>query len=63
MEKTVLMFDVTYSAELFGWDAVFFLNPQPPVTKGLLLHCKPITERIHKSFKDQNKYKWVLKYW
>ncbi|XP_061570487.1 N-acetylglucosamine-1-phosphotransferase subunits alpha/beta [Cololabis saira] len=29
----------------------------PPVTKGLVVHCKPITERIHKAFKDQNKYK------
>uniref|UniRef100_A0A4W6FFU2 N-acetylglucosamine-1-phosphotransferase subunits alpha/beta n=1 Tax=Lates calcarifer TaxID=8187 RepID=A0A4W6FFU2_LATCA len=34
----------------------------PPVTKGLVLHCKPITERIHKAFRDQNKYKCVLKY-
>ncbi|XP_043963706.1 N-acetylglucosamine-1-phosphotransferase subunits alpha/beta [Gambusia affinis] len=29
----------------------------PPVTKGLVLHCTPITEKIHKAFKDQNKYK------
>ncbi|XP_040885905.1 N-acetylglucosamine-1-phosphotransferase subunits alpha/beta isoform X2 [Toxotes jaculatrix] len=28
----------------------------PPVTKGLVLHCKPITERIHKAFRDQNKF-------
>lgn len=32
----------------------------PPVTKGLLLHCKPITDRIHKAFKDQNKYKFEI---
>ncbi|XP_041833784.1 N-acetylglucosamine-1-phosphotransferase subunits alpha/beta isoform X2 [Melanotaenia boesemani] len=32
----------------------------PPVTKGLILHCKPITERIHKAFKDQNKYKFEV---
>lgn len=32
----------------------------PPVTKGLILHCKPITERIHKAFKDQNKYKFEI---
>ncbi|CAN9508420.1 unnamed protein product [Ophioblennius macclurei] len=32
----------------------------PPVTKGLVLHCKPITERIHKAFKDQNKYKFEI---
>uniref|UniRef100_A0A8D3DI27 N-acetylglucosamine-1-phosphotransferase subunits alpha/beta n=1 Tax=Scophthalmus maximus TaxID=52904 RepID=A0A8D3DI27_SCOMX len=29
----------------------------PPVTKGLVLHCKPITERINKAFREQNKYK------
>ncbi|XP_007579207.1 N-acetylglucosamine-1-phosphotransferase subunits alpha/beta [Poecilia formosa] len=32
----------------------------PPVTKGLVLHCKPITEKIHKAFKDQNKYKFEI---
>uniref|UniRef100_A0A671KAW7 N-acetylglucosamine-1-phosphotransferase subunits alpha/beta n=1 Tax=Sinocyclocheilus anshuiensis TaxID=1608454 RepID=A0A671KAW7_9TELE len=32
----------------------------PPVTKGLVIHCKPITERIHKTFKDQNKYKFEI---
>ncbi|KAM4569157.1 N-acetylglucosamine-1-phosphotransferase subunits alpha/beta [Odontesthes bonariensis] len=32
----------------------------PPVTKGLVLHCKPITEQIHKAFKDQNKYKFEI---
>uniref|UniRef100_A0A1A8C2K9 N-acetylglucosamine-1-phosphotransferase subunits alpha/beta n=2 Tax=Nothobranchius kadleci TaxID=1051664 RepID=A0A1A8C2K9_NOTKA len=32
----------------------------PPVTKGLVLFCKPITERIHKAFRDQNKYKFEI---
>lgn len=32
----------------------------PPVTKGLILHCKAITERIHKAFRDQNKYKFEI---
>ncbi|KAA8580299.1 hypothetical protein FQN60_005834, partial [Etheostoma spectabile] len=32
----------------------------PPVTKGLVLHCKPITERIQKAFRDQNKYKFEI---
>uniref|UniRef100_A0A3Q3CP39 N-acetylglucosamine-1-phosphotransferase subunits alpha/beta n=1 Tax=Haplochromis burtoni TaxID=8153 RepID=A0A3Q3CP39_HAPBU len=32
----------------------------PPVTKGLILHCKPIAERIHKAFRDQNKYKFEI---
>ncbi|XDV25035.1 hypothetical protein PO909_029036 [Leuciscus waleckii] len=32
----------------------------PPVTKGLVIHCKPIIERIHKAFRDQNKYKFEI---
>ncbi|XP_034719441.1 N-acetylglucosamine-1-phosphotransferase subunits alpha/beta [Etheostoma cragini] len=32
----------------------------PPVTKGLVLHCKPITEQIQKAFRDQNKYKFEI---
>uniref|UniRef100_A0A665W249 N-acetylglucosamine-1-phosphotransferase subunits alpha/beta n=1 Tax=Echeneis naucrates TaxID=173247 RepID=A0A665W249_ECHNA len=32
----------------------------PPVTKGLVLHCKPITDRIHKAFRDQTKYKFEI---
>ncbi|XP_076862908.1 N-acetylglucosamine-1-phosphotransferase subunits alpha/beta isoform X2 [Brachyhypopomus gauderio] len=32
----------------------------PPVTKGLVIHCKPIVERIQKAFKDQNKYKFEI---
>lgn len=32
----------------------------PPVTKGLVLHCKAITEKIHKAFRDQNKYKFEI---
>ncbi|XP_030635121.1 N-acetylglucosamine-1-phosphotransferase subunits alpha/beta isoform X2 [Chanos chanos] len=32
----------------------------PPVTKGLVVHCKAITERIHKAFRDQNKYRFEI---
>ncbi|KAJ8379042.1 hypothetical protein AAFF_G00231330 [Aldrovandia affinis] len=32
----------------------------PPVTKGLVTNCKPITERIHKAFRDKNKYKFEI---
>ncbi|KAM9328718.1 N-acetylglucosamine-1-phosphotransferase subunits alpha/beta isoform 2-T2 [Pholidichthys leucotaenia] len=32
----------------------------PPVTKGLVIHCKPISERIHKAFRDKNKYKFEI---
>ncbi|XP_069760515.1 N-acetylglucosamine-1-phosphotransferase subunits alpha/beta isoform X2 [Narcine bancroftii] len=32
----------------------------PPVTKGLVINCKPITDRIRKAFKDKNKYKFEI---
>ncbi|CAB1437116.1 unnamed protein product [Pleuronectes platessa] len=32
----------------------------PPVTKGLVLHCQPITERVLKAFREQNKYKFEI---
>ncbi|XP_069020842.1 N-acetylglucosamine-1-phosphotransferase subunits alpha/beta [Embiotoca jacksoni] len=38
----------------------YYDHSMPPVTKGLILHCKPITERIHKAFRDQNKYKFEI---
>ncbi|XP_034019072.1 N-acetylglucosamine-1-phosphotransferase subunits alpha/beta [Thalassophryne amazonica] len=39
---------------------VYFDPSMPPVTKGLILHCNPITERIHKAFRDKNKYKFEI---
>ncbi|XP_067855339.1 N-acetylglucosamine-1-phosphotransferase subunits alpha/beta [Heptranchias perlo] len=32
----------------------------PPVTKGLVINCKPITDRIRKAYKDKNKYKFEI---
>ncbi|XP_078075653.1 N-acetylglucosamine-1-phosphotransferase subunits alpha/beta isoform X2 [Mustelus asterias] len=32
----------------------------PPVTKGLVMNCKPITDRICKTYKDKNKYKFEI---
>ncbi|KAM9495596.1 N-acetylglucosamine-1-phosphotransferase subunits alpha/beta [Clarias gariepinus] len=32
----------------------------PPITKGLVIHCKSIAEKIQKAFKDQNKYKFEI---
>ncbi|XP_051976330.1 N-acetylglucosamine-1-phosphotransferase subunits alpha/beta-like [Xyrauchen texanus] len=32
----------------------------PPVTKDLVINCKTITERIHKAFRVQNKYKFEI---
>lgn len=59
-----------YSGELISFFFFFlflrwniwlsFCCVKPPVTKGLILHCKPMVERIYKAFKDQNKYKWGL---
>ncbi|KAG2460224.1 GNPTA phosphotransferase, partial [Polypterus senegalus] len=36
------------------------LNLQPPVTKGLVTNCKPITDRIHKAYKEKTKYKFEI---
>ncbi|XP_036004945.1 N-acetylglucosamine-1-phosphotransferase subunits alpha/beta [Fundulus heteroclitus] len=38
----------------------YFDPNMPPVTKDLIVHCKPITEKIHKAFRDQNKYKFEI---
>uniref|UniRef100_A0A8C4RXW9 N-acetylglucosamine-1-phosphotransferase subunits alpha/beta n=1 Tax=Erpetoichthys calabaricus TaxID=27687 RepID=A0A8C4RXW9_ERPCA len=32
----------------------------PPVTKGLVTNCKPITDRIHKAYKEKTKYKFEI---
>ncbi|EHB06654.1 N-acetylglucosamine-1-phosphotransferase subunits alpha/beta [Heterocephalus glaber] len=31
----------------------------PPVTKSLVTNCKPVTDKIHKAYKDKNKYRQV----
>uniref|UniRef100_A0A673ZPS6 N-acetylglucosamine-1-phosphotransferase subunits alpha/beta n=1 Tax=Salmo trutta TaxID=8032 RepID=A0A673ZPS6_SALTR len=38
----------------------YYEASMPPVTKGLVVHCKAVTERIQKAFKDQNKYKFEI---
>ncbi|NXI26509.1 GNPTA phosphotransferase, partial [Sterrhoptilus dennistouni] len=32
----------------------------PPVTKNLVTNCKPVTDRIHKAYKDKNKYRFEI---
>ncbi|XP_058597601.1 N-acetylglucosamine-1-phosphotransferase subunits alpha/beta isoform X2 [Neofelis nebulosa] len=32
----------------------------PPVTKSLVTNCKPVTDKIHKAFKDKNKYRFEI---
>ncbi|XP_043943686.1 N-acetylglucosamine-1-phosphotransferase subunits alpha/beta isoform X2 [Protopterus annectens] len=32
----------------------------PPVTKGLVLNCKPVTDAIRKAYKDKNKYRFEI---
>ncbi|XP_054655956.1 N-acetylglucosamine-1-phosphotransferase subunits alpha/beta-like isoform X2 [Dunckerocampus dactyliophorus] len=39
----------------------YYDHSMPPVTKGLILYCKSVTDRIHKAFVDQNKYKFEIK--
>ncbi|KFO30294.1 N-acetylglucosamine-1-phosphotransferase subunits alpha/beta [Fukomys damarensis] len=35
----------------------------PPVTKSLVTNCKPVTDKIHKAYKDKNKYRQVRASW
>ncbi|XP_061662989.1 N-acetylglucosamine-1-phosphotransferase subunits alpha/beta isoform X2 [Syngnathoides biaculeatus] len=39
----------------------YYDHSMPPVTKGLIMYCTPITDRIRKAFVDQNKYKFEIK--
>ncbi|XP_057712138.1 N-acetylglucosamine-1-phosphotransferase subunits alpha/beta-like [Corythoichthys intestinalis] len=39
----------------------YYDHSMPPVTKSLITHCAPITDRIRKAFVDQNKYKFEIK--
>ncbi|KAM8780086.1 N-acetylglucosamine-1-phosphotransferase subunits alpha/beta isoform 2-T2 [Rhynchonycteris naso] len=32
----------------------------PPVTKSLVTNCKPVTNKIHKAYKDKNKYRFEI---
>ncbi|KAG8578368.1 hypothetical protein GDO81_010466 [Engystomops pustulosus] len=32
----------------------------PPVTKQLVIHCKPVTDLIRKAYKDKNKYRFEI---
>uniref|UniRef100_A0A8C5BC48 N-acetylglucosamine-1-phosphotransferase subunits alpha/beta n=1 Tax=Gadus morhua TaxID=8049 RepID=A0A8C5BC48_GADMO len=66
LEQMLINCSKTLPSNLTQLDAVspsqesYYDPSMPPVTKGLVLHCKPITELIHKAFKDQNKYKFEI---
>ncbi|XP_021495752.2 N-acetylglucosamine-1-phosphotransferase subunits alpha/beta isoform X1 [Meriones unguiculatus] len=32
----------------------------PPVTKSLVTNCKPVTDKIHKAYKDKNRYRFEI---
>ncbi|KAM6153026.1 N-acetylglucosamine-1-phosphotransferase subunits alpha/beta [Erethizon dorsatum] len=32
----------------------------PPVTKSLVTNCKPVTDKIHKAYKDKSKYRFEI---
>ncbi|XP_036615571.1 N-acetylglucosamine-1-phosphotransferase subunits alpha/beta isoform X2 [Trichosurus vulpecula] len=36
------------------------LSLQPAVTKSLVTNCKPVTDKIHKAYKDKNKYRFEI---
>ncbi|XP_051974292.1 N-acetylglucosamine-1-phosphotransferase subunits alpha/beta [Xyrauchen texanus] len=55
-----LPFNLTQIHSVSPTQEAYYDPSMPPVTKGLVIHCKPITERIHKAFRDQNKYKFEI---
>ncbi|KAG7454505.1 hypothetical protein MATL_G00260380 [Megalops atlanticus] len=52
--------NVTHLHAVSPTQEAYYDPSMPPVTKGLVINCKPITERIHKAFRDQNKYKFEI---
>ncbi|XP_026065518.1 N-acetylglucosamine-1-phosphotransferase subunits alpha/beta-like isoform X2 [Carassius auratus] len=55
-----LPFNLTQLHTVSPTQEAYYDPSMPPVTKGLVIHCNPILERIHKAFKDQNKYKFEI---
>ncbi|XP_037702598.1 N-acetylglucosamine-1-phosphotransferase subunits alpha/beta isoform X2 [Choloepus didactylus] len=39
---------------------VYYDPNLPPVTKSLVTNCKPVTDKIHKAYKDKNKYRFEI---
>uniref|UniRef100_A0AAV2J081 N-acetylglucosamine-1-phosphotransferase subunits alpha/beta n=1 Tax=Knipowitschia caucasica TaxID=637954 RepID=A0AAV2J081_KNICA len=66
LEQMLINCSKTLPANLSQLDLVkptqeaYYDPSMPPVTKGLVIHCKAITERIQKAFHDQNKYKFEI---
>nr|XP_023672658.1 N-acetylglucosamine-1-phosphotransferase subunits alpha/beta isoform X1 [Paramormyrops kingsleyae] len=56
----ILPTNVTQLHMISPTQEAYYDPSMPPVTKGLVVNCKPIIDRIHKAFKDQNKYKFEI---
>ncbi|TRY57871.1 hypothetical protein DNTS_017664 [Danionella cerebrum] len=52
--------NVTHLHAVNPTQEAYYDPSMPPVTKGLVIHCKLIADRIHKAFKEQNKYKFEI---
>nr|XP_033809201.1 N-acetylglucosamine-1-phosphotransferase subunits alpha/beta isoform X2 [Geotrypetes seraphini] len=50
--------NVTQTWELPPTHEAYYDPSLPPVTKQLIVNCKPVTDRIRKAFKDKNKYRF-----
>ncbi|MBN3303685.1 GNPTA phosphotransferase, partial [Amia calva] len=52
--------NITHINAVSPTQEAYYDPSMPPVTKGLVINCKSITERIHKAYRDQNKYKFEI---
>uniref|UniRef100_A0A5F8H438 N-acetylglucosamine-1-phosphotransferase subunits alpha/beta n=1 Tax=Monodelphis domestica TaxID=13616 RepID=A0A5F8H438_MONDO len=49
-----------YDPNLVSRTYLYHRRNLPPVTKSLVTNCKPVTDRIHKAYKDKNKYRFEI---
>ncbi|MBN3321959.1 GNPTA phosphotransferase, partial [Atractosteus spatula] len=55
-----LPLNVTHIDTINPTQEAYYDPSMPPVTKDLVINCKPITDRIHKAYREQNKYKFEI---
>ncbi|RXM30188.1 N-acetylglucosamine-1-phosphotransferase subunits alpha/beta [Acipenser ruthenus] len=55
-----LPINITHINTINPTQEAYYDPSMPPVTKDLVVNCKPIAVRIHKAYKDQNKYKFEI---
>ncbi|CAI5786198.1 N-acetylglucosamine-1-phosphotransferase subunits alpha/beta [Podarcis lilfordi] len=55
-----LPFNITRIHNIPPTQEAYYDPNLPPVTKNLLTNCKLVTDRIHKTYKDKNKYRFEI---